>query len=88
MSSSRNILKEGLKSIEPTERGDSKFTVHHTNSFSVSGDGLALEAHRLKAVGSSPEIKLVREHACTLFHGAVVIPPNEMCYHSDMQCPF
>ena len=33
--------------------GDSKFTVHHTNSFSVSGDVLALEAHGLKPVGSS-----------------------------------
>ena len=33
--------------------GDSKFTAHHTNSFSVSGDVLALEANRLKAVGSS-----------------------------------
>ena len=35
--------------------GDSKFTVHHTNSFSVSGDVLALEAHRLKAVVVHPD---------------------------------
>ena len=33
--------------------GNSKFTAHHTNSFSVSGDVLALEANRLKAMGSS-----------------------------------
>ena len=32
--------------------GDSKFTAHHTNS---SGDVLALEAHPLKRVGSSPK---------------------------------
>ena len=34
--------------------GDSKFTACHSNSFSVSGDVLALEAHGLKPVGSSP----------------------------------
>ena len=33
--------------------GDSKFTACHSNSFSVSGDVLALEAHGLKPVGSS-----------------------------------
>ena len=33
--------------------GDSEFTVCRSNSFSVSGDVLALEANRLKAVGSS-----------------------------------
>ena len=47
LNAARNILKEGLKSIEPTERGDSKFTACHSNSFSVSGDVLALEAHGL-----------------------------------------
>ena len=45
LNASRNILKEGLRSIEPTERGgDSKFTACHTI---FSGDVLALEAHRL-----------------------------------------
>ena len=33
--------------------GDSKFTACHSNSFSVSGDVLALEANGLKPVGSS-----------------------------------
>ena len=33
--------------------GNSKFTAHHTNRFFGSGDVLALEANRLKAMGSS-----------------------------------
>ena len=47
LNASRNILKEGLKSVEPKERGDSKFTAHPTNRVSGSGDVLALEAHPL-----------------------------------------
>ena len=45
LNAARNILKEGMKALNLRNVGDSKFTVHHTNSFSVSGDVLALEAH-------------------------------------------
>ena len=47
LNAARNILKEGLKILNLRNVGDSKFTAHHTNSFSVSGDVLALEARRL-----------------------------------------
>ena len=47
LNAARNILNEGLKILNLRNVGDSKFTAHHTNSFSVSGDVLALEARRL-----------------------------------------
>ena len=47
LNASRNILKEGMKALNLRNVGDSKFTACHSNSFSVSGDVLALEAHRL-----------------------------------------
>ena len=53
LNAARNILKEGLKILNLRNVGDSKFTAHHTNSFSVSGDVLALEARPLKRAGSS-----------------------------------
>ena len=53
LNASRNILKEGLKILNPRNVEDSELTACHTNSFSISGDVLALEAHGLKPVGSS-----------------------------------
>ena len=47
LNAARNILKEGMKALNLRNVGDSKFTACHSNSFSVSGDVLALEAHRL-----------------------------------------
>ena len=47
LNAARNILKEGMKVLNLRNVGDSKFTACHTNSFSVSGDVLALEAHGL-----------------------------------------
>ena len=47
LNAARNILKEGLKILNLRNVGDSKFTAHHTSSFSVSGDVLALEARPL-----------------------------------------
>ena len=47
LNASRNILKEGLKVLNLRNMGDSKFTVCHTNRKNISGDMLALEAHRL-----------------------------------------
>ena len=53
LNASRNILKEGLRILNPRNVEDSELTVHHANSSSLSGDVLALEAHPLKRVGSS-----------------------------------
>ena len=53
LNAARNILKEGMRVLNLRNVGDSKFTACHSNSFSVSGDMLALEAHGLKPVGSS-----------------------------------
>ena len=47
LNASRNILKEGLKVLNPRNVEDSELTACHTNSFSIGGDVLALEAHRL-----------------------------------------
>ena len=47
LNAARNILKEGMKALNLRNVGDSKFTACHSNSFSVSGDVLALEAHHL-----------------------------------------
>ena len=44
---SMNILKEGLKTLNLRNVGDSEFTACHTNSFSISGGVLALEANGL-----------------------------------------
>ena len=44
---SMNILKEGLKVLNPRNVEDSELTVHHANSSSNGGDVLALEAHPL-----------------------------------------
>ena len=44
LNASRNILKEGLKVLNPRNVEDSELTAHHTNNFSISGDVLALEA--------------------------------------------
>ena len=57
LNASRNILKEGLrilsKELNPWNVEDSRLTVYHTDSFSISGDILASEAHQLKQVVSS-----------------------------------
>ena len=47
LNAARNILKEGMKVLNLRNVGDSKFTACHSNSFSVRGDVLALEAHGL-----------------------------------------
>lgn len=44
---SMNILKEGLRVLNPRNVEDSELTACHTNSFSISGGVLALEAHGL-----------------------------------------
>ena len=53
LNASRNILKEGLKVLNPRNVEDSELTAHHANSFSIGGDVLALEACQLYRVGSS-----------------------------------
>ena len=51
---SRNILKEGLRILNPRNVEDSELTACHTNRIStISVDVLALEANGLKPVGSS-----------------------------------
>ena len=47
LNAARNILKEGMKVLNLRNVGDSKFTACHSNSVSVRGDVLALEAHGL-----------------------------------------
>ena len=47
LNASRNILKEGLRVLNPRDVEDSELTACHTNSFSIGGDMLALEAHPL-----------------------------------------
>ena len=50
LNASRNILKEGLRILNELNLrnvGDSRSTVYHTDSFSISGDTLASEATRL-----------------------------------------
>lgn len=47
LNASRNILKEGLRILNPRNVEDSELTACHTNSFSISGGVLALEAHGL-----------------------------------------
>ena len=47
LNASRNILKEGLKVLNPRNVEDSELTVHHANSSSIGGDVLALEANPL-----------------------------------------
>ena len=42
-----NILKEGLRILNPRNVEDSELTACHTNSFSIGGDVLALEANGL-----------------------------------------
>ena len=45
---SMNILKEGLKTLNPRNVEDSEFTACHTNrNSSIGGDVLALEANGL-----------------------------------------
>lgn len=45
LNASRNILKEGLRIFNPRNVEDSELTACHTNSFSIGGDMLALEAN-------------------------------------------
>jgi len=48
LNASRNILKEGLRTLNLRNAGDSEFTAHHTYENSlVCGDVFALEAHPL-----------------------------------------
>lgn len=48
LNASKNILKEGLKVLNPRDVEDSELTAYHANrNKSISGDVLALEAHRL-----------------------------------------
>ena len=48
LNASKNILKEGLKVLNPRDVEDSELTAYHANrNNSMSGDVLALEAHRL-----------------------------------------
>lgn len=47
LNASRNILKEGLRKLNPRNVEDSELTACHTNSYSIGGDVLALEAHGL-----------------------------------------
>ena len=47
LNASRNILKEGLKVLNPRNVEDSELTVHNANSYSIGGDVIALEAHPL-----------------------------------------
>ena len=53
LNASRNILKEGLRILNPRNVEDSELTVHHANSVSIGGNVLALETNPLKRVGSS-----------------------------------
>ena len=47
LNASRNILKEGLRILNPRNVEDSELTACHTNSFSIGGDVFALEANGL-----------------------------------------
>ena len=53
LNASRNILKEGLRILNPRNVEDSELPVHHANSVSIGGNVLALETNPLKRVGSS-----------------------------------